>query len=286
VIELILNIAGFSLSNWVTYGFSFVPGPVAWRVPLAMQFIFIVILYATVPWLPESPRWLVAKGRDKEAEQVLADIEGTEIEDPYVQTELGEIKWASDYEKNHHVRIRDLVRGKQGSEGGTCALRRLFLGMGAQVRRMRQHLADSFANPANRGFVGYATTQRHQRHKLLPSDCTHRICWAHEQDGTPASRLQQRLVPAILTHRNSQRGTMGTSQDDDVCSSRPRFLLSHHHHPHPILREARLLWSEGGRFRERSLLLLILRLLRHWIPGCPLAVRVLVRECGGYVADQ
>ena len=55
VVELILNIAGFSLSNWVTFGFSFVPGAVAWRIPLALQFIFIVVLYATVPWLPESP---------------------------------------------------------------------------------------------------------------------------------------------------------------------------------------------------------------------------------------
>ena len=27
VIEMIMNIAGFSLSNWVTYGFSFLPGP-------------------------------------------------------------------------------------------------------------------------------------------------------------------------------------------------------------------------------------------------------------------
>ncbi|KAK0811554.1 hypothetical protein LTR02_007880 [Friedmanniomyces endolithicus] len=133
VIELILNIAGFSLSNWVTFGFSFVPGPIAWRVPLACQFIFIAVLYGTVPWLPESPRWLVAKGRDKEAEQTLADIEGTEVEDPYVRTELSEIKWASDYEKTHHVRIRDLVRGKQGSEGGSCALRRLLLGMAAQA---------------------------------------------------------------------------------------------------------------------------------------------------------
>lgn len=57
VIEMIMNIAGFSLSNWMTYGFSFVGGPVSWRVPLAMQFIFIVILYGTVPWLPESPRY-------------------------------------------------------------------------------------------------------------------------------------------------------------------------------------------------------------------------------------
>lgn len=56
VIEMICNIAGFSLSNWVTYGFSFVDGPVSWRMPLVLQFIFIFILFGTVPWLPESPR--------------------------------------------------------------------------------------------------------------------------------------------------------------------------------------------------------------------------------------
>lgn len=133
VIELILNIAGFSLSNWVTFGFSFIGGPVAWRIPLAFQFIFIFILYATVPWLPESPRWLVQKERVDEAEQILADIEGSEIEDPYVQTELSEIKYSTAYEREHAVRIRDLVRGKQGSEAGTCTLRRIVLGMGAQA---------------------------------------------------------------------------------------------------------------------------------------------------------
>ncbi|KAK4508650.1 hypothetical protein PRZ48_002389 [Zasmidium cellare] len=133
VIELILNIAGFSLSNWVTFAMSYLGGAAAWRVPLAFQFIFIVILYATVPWLPESPRWLVQKERSDEAEQILADIEGTEIEDPYVQTELNEIKYSTAYEREHAVRIRDLVRGKQGSEAGTCTLRRIILGMGAQA---------------------------------------------------------------------------------------------------------------------------------------------------------
>ena len=56
VIEMIMNIAGFSLSNWVTYGFSYTKGPVSWRFPLAFQLIFMIILFATVPWLPESPR--------------------------------------------------------------------------------------------------------------------------------------------------------------------------------------------------------------------------------------
>lgn len=59
VIEMILNIAGFSMSNWVTYGFSFAGGPVSWRMPLVLQFIFIIVLFATTPWLPESPRCVI-----------------------------------------------------------------------------------------------------------------------------------------------------------------------------------------------------------------------------------
>lgn len=135
VIELILNIGGFCLSNWVTYGFSFTGAnnPIAWRIPLALQFIFIFVIYATVPWLPESPRWLVSKGRYDEAEQILADIEGTEMEDPYVQTELGEIKFANQYEKEHAVRVRDLLRGRV-NENDPCTLRRLLLGMGKSAR--------------------------------------------------------------------------------------------------------------------------------------------------------
>ena len=59
VIEMILNIAGFSLSNWMTYGFSYTSGPVSWRFPLAFQLIFMIVLFGTVPWLPESPRYIL-----------------------------------------------------------------------------------------------------------------------------------------------------------------------------------------------------------------------------------
>jgi len=50
---MIMNIFGFMLSNWMTFAFSFAGGGVAWRIPLVLQFIFIFILFGTVPWLPE-----------------------------------------------------------------------------------------------------------------------------------------------------------------------------------------------------------------------------------------
>ncbi|KAH5267472.1 hypothetical protein HBI70_132360 [Parastagonospora nodorum] len=133
VIEMIMNIAGFSMSNWVTYGFSFLGGSVAWRVPLAFQFLFIIILFATVPWLPESPRWLMMKGRVDEAEKILADLEGTDVTDPFIIAQSKDIQWAVQYEKDHAIRWRDLLRGRTGDQAGTHTIRRMLLGMGTQA---------------------------------------------------------------------------------------------------------------------------------------------------------
>ncbi|KAI1075299.1 general substrate transporter [Whalleya microplaca] len=133
VIEMIMNVFGFSLSNWVTFGMSYAPGSVAWRFPLALQFIFILTLFATVPWLPESPRWMIGKGRIKEANAILADLEGMEVQDPYIVTQSKEIQWAVNFERENTVPWSMLLRGKTSSNSGTCTIRRLLLGMGTQA---------------------------------------------------------------------------------------------------------------------------------------------------------
>lgn len=128
--EMLMNILGFSMCNWINYGLSFAGGAVAWRFPLAFQFVFIFALYATVPWLPESPRWLLYHGRDDEALQVLSCLEAKATDDPVVVTQQEEIRYSVQYEKEHHIRWRDLLRPQQS--GGTKPLRRLLLGAGTQ----------------------------------------------------------------------------------------------------------------------------------------------------------
>lgn len=56
LLEMLMNIFGFMLVNWINYGLSFHGGAVAWRFPIAFQFVLIFVMYATIPWLPESPR--------------------------------------------------------------------------------------------------------------------------------------------------------------------------------------------------------------------------------------
>lgn len=127
--EMLMNIVGFSLCNWINYGLSFAGGAVAWRFPLAFQFVFIVILYATIPWLPESPRWLLNHGREDEALDVLSCLQGKASNDPSVLSQQAEIAFSVRYEKEHAIRWRDLLRPQPGA---TKPLRRLLLGAGTQ----------------------------------------------------------------------------------------------------------------------------------------------------------
>ncbi|RAQ49668.1 sugar transporter [Aspergillus flavus] len=133
VIELIMCIAGYSLSTWMTFAFSFLSGPVTWRFPLAFQFVFILIIFGTVSWLPESPRWLIAHQYPDEARVILADIEGLDINDPYVVTQHTTITAAVQYERENSIPWSQLLRGQTGHQRGTGAIRRLLLGAGSQA---------------------------------------------------------------------------------------------------------------------------------------------------------
>lgn len=75
MIEGALITGGICLSYWLDFGFSFLePSSVSWRFPFAFQIVFAIIILVAILPLPESPRWLILKGKEDEAIEVLAAL--------------------------------------------------------------------------------------------------------------------------------------------------------------------------------------------------------------------
>ncbi|EJD44146.1 sugar transporter STL1 [Auricularia subglabra TFB-10046 SS5] len=84
---------GICISYWLDFGFSYLePSSVSWRFPIAFQMVFAVGVLAFILQLPESPRWLILKGRDDEAIDVLCALNEGHKEDLYIQNEYRAIK--------------------------------------------------------------------------------------------------------------------------------------------------------------------------------------------------
>lgn len=72
---------GVMISYWINVGFFFTSGSISWRFPIAIQILFAIfmIFCIFVFRLPESPRWLAAKGKHAESLAVLAALDGTDV---------------------------------------------------------------------------------------------------------------------------------------------------------------------------------------------------------------
>lgn len=68
----IMYAVGYSLAGWLGYACFFMDGnspaaSFAWRFPLAFQVTFPLFVLGGSPYLPESPRWLLAKNKREKA---------------------------------------------------------------------------------------------------------------------------------------------------------------------------------------------------------------------------
>ena len=160
--EMVVNVLGFVVSNIMTLAFSGITTEAEWRFPLGIQLIFVVIILSMVPMLPESPRWLLARGREVEAKNVLMSLDGE----------------ASDAE---FLKIRESVRQEMAVQAswsqlfrGGQATRRMLLGMLLQVWYVAtiaplrlQKVLTKLLQP---------TAHRHQCPLLLPPPRPPQVC--------------------------------------------------------------------------------------------------------------
>ena len=70
-----------------------------WMVPLACQCICPALLFVSMLFCPESPRWLASQDYWDKAGIVLADVRHLPADHPYIQQELLELRTQLDHEK-------------------------------------------------------------------------------------------------------------------------------------------------------------------------------------------
>lgn len=76
---------GTAIAYWIDFGASYGPDDLTWRFPIAFQIVFGFLIVIGMYYLPESPRYLISRGKIHEGEYVLAALAGKEIEDHETQ---------------------------------------------------------------------------------------------------------------------------------------------------------------------------------------------------------
>ncbi|KEZ43527.1 Uncharacterized protein SAPIO_CDS4430 [Scedosporium apiospermum] len=128
---------GILLAACVVYGTKERDDTGAYRIPIAIQFPWALILGGGLMLLPDSPRYFVKKGRIEDAAQALSRLRGQPKESEYIRAELTEIVANEEYER---ALIPDTTFigswmncFKGGLSHGKSNLRRTILGTSLQM---------------------------------------------------------------------------------------------------------------------------------------------------------
>jgi len=125
---------GFLLSACVNYGTKDYQNSGAYRIPIALQFLWALTLGCGLLFLPETPRWCVMKGQPEPARKSLAKFRDQKIDSAFVEAELQELQrsWINETKDGNNGGWLDCFRGGN--------LRRTFIGTAIQ---MMQQLSKS-----------------------------------------------------------------------------------------------------------------------------------------------
>ena len=93
-------ILGSVINSWVNFGCSYLTTSWQWRLPYILQIGPAVYLLIATHFMPDTPRFLLGKGREEEAFDFLVKYHGNgDRDDPLVNYEFAEIKRAIELER-------------------------------------------------------------------------------------------------------------------------------------------------------------------------------------------
>ena len=128
---------GLLLASCVDYGTQNRTDSGSYRIPIAVQMLWAIILATGLFLLPESPRYFVKRGMLDKAAVSLASVRGQSVDSEFVQTELAEIV------ANHEYELQVVPQGSYLSSWANCFkgslwkgssnLRRTILGTSLQM---------------------------------------------------------------------------------------------------------------------------------------------------------
>ncbi|XHG09711.1 hypothetical protein AWENTII_012752 [Aspergillus wentii] len=116
----------------MNFGFTYIPNSsVSWRFPLAFQCFFALITIALISVAPESPRWLLMKGRTSQAQDIYARLLDKPYDDPMVmeeiQSQTASLHQGAELQQSNPLKEIFTADSKQQT------LRRILLGAGTAI---------------------------------------------------------------------------------------------------------------------------------------------------------
>lgn len=156
----------------------------AWRLPSLFQGIFTILCLLVLPFIPESPRWLVSQGLMEEARIAVAQTNASGNEtDPVVLAVYKEIVDTLRWEKeNHGMSFKQIVKDKVARKrlliGGSVGPFSCIAGNIIASYYLGDELVRAYINSSERSliFVGHG---RHYRFGISTQGCKYNALTDH-----------------------------------------------------------------------------------------------------------